>query len=78
MDNYQLAKQVADLDSGFNRLLGEYQQLVANQVAQGSRIDRLHFMLTGHKNLSKRFCKNEGCGMVIVGDEEHECKRKPQ
>ena len=77
MDNYQLMQKFADLERGFDRLLGEYQQLVSRQVSQDARINRLHFMLTG-KSFPKerRFCKNEGCGMVIEGDEEHECKVK--
>ena len=78
MDSYQLMAKFADIEQGMNRLLGEYQQLVAKQVAQSAQINRLHFMLTGKTfEKDKRFCKNEGCGMVIVGDEEHECKGKP-
>ena len=74
MDNCLLSTKVHELENGFERLLGEYQQLVARQVSQGARIDRLYFMQTGSKGAEKRFCK--ACGMVIVGDEEHECRVK--
>lgn len=73
MDTHQLMQKFADLEQGMNRLLGEYQQIVARQVAQDSRINRLHFMIRGVSYpKEKRFCRE--CGMVIVGDEEHECK----
>jgi hypothetical protein len=68
-------EKFADLERGFERLLGEYQQLVGKQVAQTKHIDHLHFMITGKSYpKEKRFCKD--CGMVIVGDEEHECRAK--
>lgn len=57
--------------------LHENLQALENEVKQKhnimqARIDRLYFRLDGKKQLGQRICKD--CGMIVVGDEEHECR----